>query len=215
MSTCKKLIENLTAQIFELEALQSVYPEELVITDHGVLADINKFIENPTREIPHRLEYSIKLSTSDGITELLVSLSTNYPEEKPDVYVRSSSLNRTQQMLLNQALRNIIERQEETEPCIYALITWVQDNGKDYIAASDTNQGIELGDESKTEKQERSATFARYWIYSHHIYGKCKRKDVAALAKENSITGFCLAGKPGIICMEGALEDCEFCWQKN
>ena len=92
------------------------------------------------------------------------------------------------------------------------LISWLQDSGEDYIAASNTNQGKEVDNERK--EQEQRATFARYWIYSHHIYGKLKRRNIAALAKDNSITGFCLAGKPGVVCMEGVSEDCDYCWQK-
>ncbi|XP_076236831.1 RWD domain-containing protein 2A isoform X1 [Calliopsis andreniformis] len=215
MYTREEINKNLTAQILELEALQSVYPEELTVADHGVLADINDFIGNPTRNIPHHMEYSIKLPMNDGIIELLINLPISYPKEKPEVYARSSSLNRTQQTLLNQALSNIVEQQEKGEPCIYMLISWLQDNGENYIVKSNINQeSLKLDSENKAEIQERSTIFARYWIYSHHIYGKCKRKDVAALAKENSITGFCLAGKPGVICIEGALQDCEHCWQK-
>ncbi|XP_017791111.1 PREDICTED: RWD domain-containing protein 2A [Habropoda laboriosa] len=214
MSTYEEINENLTAQICELEALQSVYPKELVITDHGVLADINNFIKNPMQELPQRLEYSIGISMNGGTIELLISLSSNYPKQKPEVYVRSSSLNRTQQLLLNQALSNVVEHQEEEEPCIYMLISWLQDNSEDYLAATIMNQRKESNNSKQKEKQEKSRGFARYWIYSHHIYSKIKRRNVATLAKENSITGFCLAGKPGIICMEGAYNDCDYCWQK-
>ncbi|KOC64432.1 RWD domain-containing protein 2A [Habropoda laboriosa] len=196
MSTYEEINENLTAQICELEALQSVYPKELVITDHGVLADINNFIKNPMQELPQRLEYSIGISMNGGTIELLISLSSNYPKQKPEVYVRSSSLNRTQQLLLNQALSNVVEHQEEEEPCIYMLISWLQDNSEDYLAATIMNQRKESNNSKQKEKQEKSRGFARYWIYSHHIYS------------------FCLAGKPGIICMEGAYNDCDYCWQK-
>lgn len=212
MSMPEELTENLAAQICELEALQSVYPQELVIADHGVLADINDFIKNPAEERPQRLEYSLELSMNGGTIELLVSLPPNYPKEKPEVYARSSLLHRTQQLLLNQALNDVVGRQEDGESCIYMLISWLQDNSEDYIAASNTNQGKEV--DNKSKEQERCRTFARYWIYSHHIYGKLKRRNIAALAKDNLITGFCLAGKPGVVCMEGISEDCDYCWQK-
>lgn len=65
MSTYEEISENLTAQVYELEALQSVYPKELVIGDHGVLAHINEFIKNPMNEVPQKLEYSIEISLND------------------------------------------------------------------------------------------------------------------------------------------------------
>jgi len=148
---------------------------------------------------------------------LLVNLPTNYPQEQPDVYARSSRLDRIQQCLLNKELSIILKAQEVGEPCIYTLISWLQDNAETYFNASAYNQAIKCNDTSKKENEtetQTAVTFSRYWIYSHHIYSKFKRRDVANLAKENSITGFCLAGKPGIICMEGNLEDCDYCWQK-
>ena len=53
--------ENLSSQICELEALQSVYPTELSIADHGTLADINSFISGANREFPKKLEYTLKI----------------------------------------------------------------------------------------------------------------------------------------------------------
>lgn len=128
------------------------------------------------------------------------------------MYARSSRLDRTQQCLLNKELSIIVKTQEAKEPCIYTLISWLQDNAETYLEASTSNQAVNPSKNDTTD--QTSVVFSRYWIYSHHIYSKFKRRDVANLAKENSITGFCLAGKPGIICMEGTLEDCDYCWQK-
>jgi len=106
----------------------------------------------------------------------------------------------------------IVKNQQAEEPCIYTLISWLQDNAETYLKASVCNQAIKRNKNNMDD--HTTIVFSRYWIYSHHIYSKFKRRDIMNLAKENSITGFCLAGKPGIICMEGTLEDCEYCWQK-
>lgn len=144
-----------------------------------------------------------------------MSLPTNYPQEQPEVYARASNLDRVQQCLLNKELSVIIKAQEPGEPCIYTLISWLQDNVEAYLKASTCNQETNRNDSYKNNiRDQTNAVFSRYWIYSHHIYSKFKRRDVAELTKENSITGFCLAGKPGIICMEGTLEDCDYCWQR-
>lgn len=210
------MTESLTAQVNELQALQSVYPTELTVADHGVLADINEYIECPDREPPRWLEYAIAVPLNGENVELLVSLPTNYPKEQPEVYARGSCLDRTQQCLLNKELSVVVKAQEAGEPCIYTLISWLQDNAETYLEASACSQAGKRSDASKSDTADDRAAvvFSRYWIYSHHIYSKFKRRDVANLAKESSITGFCLAGKPGIICMEGTLEDCEYCWQK-
>ncbi|KAK9305652.1 hypothetical protein QLX08_003424 [Tetragonisca angustula] len=194
MSTYEEIKENLAIQISELEVLQSIYPKELVVADHGVLADINEFVKNPMQEMPQRLEYSVQIPMNN---------------EKPEIYARGTSLNRSQQLSLNQALNSVLERQEDNEPCIHVLITWLQDNGEEFLKKSSQN----LTRKSRN-RNYKPTDFARYWIYSHHIYSRFKRKKIIDLAKGSSLTGFCLAGKPGAICIEGALEDCDYCWQE-
>jgi hypothetical protein len=59
------------------------------------------------------------------------------------------------------------------------------------------------GDITRKEAEPASGDgFSRYWIHSHHIYSKAKRRDLLALAQQYRLTGFCLPGKPGIICVE-------------
>ncbi|KAK2582295.1 hypothetical protein KPH14_004636 [Odynerus spinipes] len=214
MSLYENIKENLTTQIYELEALQSIYPEELVIADHGILADINSFIESPQEEIPQRLEYAINISKNEGTIELQVCLPTNYPQEKPEVYARTALLDRTQQLLLNEALTNFLDENGNDESCIYSLISWLQDNIETYIKNSKINKEKHRENEKKKNEEDDKLIFARYWIYSHHIYSKLKRRDISNLTKDLSLTGFCLAGKPGIICIEGTNENCEYFWQK-
>lgn len=64
MEELKKIREHMSIQIGELEALQSVFPDELTVTDHGNLADINEFIDEKHDTLPQRLEYTIKISNS-------------------------------------------------------------------------------------------------------------------------------------------------------
>ena len=54
----------------------------------------------------------------------------------------------------------------------------------------------------KPDEVKVSGMFCRYWIYSHHIYSKIKRKNILDMSKEYDLSGFCLPGKPGIICVE-------------
>ncbi|XP_063726574.1 uncharacterized protein LOC134854303 [Symsagittifera roscoffensis] len=55
---------------------------------------------------------------------------------------------------------------------------------------------------------------SRYWIVSHHIYSKVKRKDMLFWAKEYNLRGFCLPGKPGVICVEGEPDSTEAFWSR-
>lgn len=72
MSASEEMMESLTAQVSELQALQSVYPAELTVADHGILADINEYIECPDRDPPRWLEYAIVVPLNGVILHLLV-----------------------------------------------------------------------------------------------------------------------------------------------
>ena len=64
----------------------------------------------------------------------------------------------------------------------------------------------------KVKSVAPSSRFLRLWIYSHHIYSKIKRKDILDLSNEFQLTGFCMPGKPGIICLEGTENNCNDAW---
>ena len=62
---------------------------------------------------------------------------------------------------------------------------------------------------------ENLRIFSRFWIFSHHIYSKTKRKCILEWSKEMNLKGFSLPGKPGVICAEGLQENCEEYWRRS
>ena len=75
-------------------------------------------------------------------------------------------------------------------------VSWLQEQGETLLAPSV---------EERTEienPQIGPQKMLRYWVYSHHIYSKVKRKDLQGLASDLRLTGFVLPGKPGVIAVE-------------
>ncbi|XP_075454045.1 RWD domain-containing protein 2A isoform X2 [Ascaphus truei] len=135
-----------------------------------------------------------------------VSLPHNYPQEEPRLFVRSSALDRQQQKLLNKFLASQISSLDRGELCITSAVQWLQDNITSYI------QSAKQHVEPESDMKECVTTFHRMWIYSHHIYRQELRKKIVDYAKRLNLTGFCLSGKPGVICVEGEKEQCEEFW---
>lgn len=50
---------------------------------------------------------------------------------------------------------------------------------------------------------ENSAHIARVWFYFPSISTKSKREEIVEIAPSYGLTGFLLAGKPGVLCLEG------------
>lgn len=201
-----KVKENLETQLFELESLQSMFynPGEFRIEDLNAVKDIQDYVNGKSSIVPSYLDFAVNVQIDNSKFEVCVNLSHEYPDVEPDVYVRNHKQNREQHAKLNKDLTNFVLNLPRAEPCIFSAISWLQDNAQNYVVVEDPIL------QSPTEKND---TLVRYWIYSHHIYSKTKRREILNLANLLHITGFCMPGKPGIICVEGGASDCNEWWQ--
>lgn len=204
-----KLIDCLTQQISEIEVLISIYPnsEDIVFTNIKILDDIKAFIYNKTQYVPNHLDFTINLTIEDLKLEISVNLPSLYPEEEPDIYVRCNQLNRHQETTLNSDLSNFIRTKCCKEQCLFTAITWLQDNIDNYYQKCENMKIVPVKEKNISEN------FTRIWIYSHHIYNKKKREEIEKFANEYNLTGFCLPGKPGIVCIEGPEYYCMEWWK--
>ncbi|KAK9700504.1 Protein of unknown function (DUF1115) [Popillia japonica] len=204
-----KLRENLETQIMELDMLESMFykPGELKVDDLSALKDIKKYINQETEVIPPFLDLTINVTVDDMKLEVCINLSHEYPDIEPDIFVRNHKLNRNQHTTLNRQLFEHVST-FKGEQCIFNAISWLQDNIQKYFDEAPT-EPVQVDDKKKKPKHEK---MVRYWIYSHHIYSKTKRREILSLANTLSITGFCMPGKPGIICVEGDKSDCDEWW---
>jgi len=57
-----------------------------------------------------------------------------------------------------------------------------------------------VGDDEPLKEQPLQR---RHWIWSHHIYSQKKRHSMVEWCSELKLRGACLAGKPGLIIVEG------------
>jgi len=80
------------------------------------------------------------------------------------------------------------------------VVSWLQERGAEFATPSAT-ECLPLPP-AACDVRAADSEFSRYWIYSHHIYSKVKRRTLQDLAHQFRLTGFCLPGKPGIICVE-------------
>ncbi|GAB0097440.1 RWD domain-containing protein [Sergentomyia squamirostris] len=197
----------LREQMVEFEALEAMYcnPGEFLVDDHSISADINDFLEEKSNFLTRKLSYRICLPLDDGKLFLSVELPHLYPSvEIPRICVDSTKLNKKQEIATEVAIEEFIGTIDKSDPYIYQIISWVQEN-IDELKANE-----ELG--KKSHVANNPGTFERLWIYSHHIKNKTKRKDIVKNANDLSLTGFALPGKPGIICVEGEKSNTQEFW---
>lgn len=217
-----ELVELLRLQLAELEMLVSMYPNEAEfrVDDPNSISEIQDFVEKKSKEpetepyLPARLDFTINLQVEKAKLELSCSLPHDYPTVDPEVYVRSSELDREQQHNLNGDMATFLSSLPEGELRVLVLIQWVADNALSYVDASRRKPEEGRGSSSGSDPDDDDTSHSRAWIYSHHIFNKGKRRAILELANELQLTGFCLPGKPGVMCAEGPIRDCEKFWQR-
>ncbi|XP_028159344.1 RWD domain-containing protein 2B [Ostrinia furnacalis] len=204
----------LTQQLSEFELLKSMYPNnnDIVLTDNKSLDAIQNFLDNPTEYTPSHLDFTINLFIKELKLEMCINLPSLYPEEEPDIFIRCNQLNRHQETKLNYELSNFIKTNHLGEVCLYDAISWLQENIENFYAPSGVSEQNTVNEET-ADDNIKDRNYVRLWIYSHHIYNKKKREEVVKKARELKLTGFCLSGKPGIVCIEGHNCDCYEWWK--
>lgn len=196
----------LEIQLGEIKILQAIFEQDKeFMIDNVCLEKAKNYMYKNSFEEPPLLEYFIKLIINNLLLEIQVHLPKFYPIELPDVFVRCNQFARNQQIRMNHDLRSFLFSLETGTVCVYGCILWINHNIGNYSKRDEKTIMYQFIEEK---------LFSRYWIYSYHIFSKEKKREIICLAKKYNITGFCLPGKPGIICGEGSDNDCFEWWQK-
>ncbi|KAM6310243.1 RWD domain-containing protein 2B [Aegotheles albertisi] len=210
--------EEAEVQVSELELLCSMFPrqEEFVVTDQLAAAELQRYAEDESAEAPSsalRFTLNVKAEASDAaVVEFSMAcvLPLKYPAVLPEITVSSPLLSRSQQVHLNSDLKTYLMQNCSGEPCMLSAREWVKDHAAAYIDKELSSSSVATSNAMQSE----DVMFTRLWIYSHHIYNKQKRKNIIDWAKELSLSGFCMPGKPGVLCVEGLQSSCEEFWAR-
>ncbi|XP_039263776.2 RWD domain-containing protein 2B-like isoform X1 [Styela clava] len=211
-------LENVELQLSEVEMLQSMFPgkDEVVFDDEVVIDQMKNYLGNDGDDPNKTLKFTLKYELKDAISCILrveFMLPVNYPsEENISVQVRCQKMSKLQYKDINEEMKKLIDEIGVGDLCIFQIIEWLNENTENYITR-ESNQSKEAGVETN-QSDNVCQQFSRYWIYSHHIYSKTKRKNILEWSKELQLTGFSMPGKPGIVCVEGPMNNCEEFWQR-
>ncbi|KRY47777.1 RWD domain-containing protein 2B [Trichinella britovi] len=207
-------------QLEEITVLRSMFrePEELTFDNVENLNKLEAFVVNETALLEdtslESVSFSMKLKNETNCTLVLsVELPFTYPLcQPPLVVIGCSSLDCHKLDALNVQLRQYISSKFAQAPFLYDIAQWICETKVPTDDESPVGEGSDVLETS--EQPNESKVFCRYWIYSHHIYNKVKRRGMLELAKQLDLTGFCLPGKPGVVCVEGDRRDCIQFWKQ-
>ncbi|POS71485.1 hypothetical protein DHEL01_v210120 [Diaporthe helianthi] len=86
---------------------------------------------------------------------------------------------------------------------VLAAFDYIQENAPRYLRNSSSQPQRE--DSSKPDKE--AGPLMRVWFYFPSLSTREKRKDLVSYTTAYGLTGFVLAGKPGVLCLEGGSGD--------
>jgi len=213
-------VERLQQQLDELFALESIYGECFHMTEEQqttrehlqAVVDGQASYEYGT-ELQFAVHLEVMASTSDEGGEspppplrVGFQLPLNYPEESARADLSQPSeavLSRDELGELTQQFQSHLNGLVGQE-CLFPALEWLQGQWERTLQAYENNKSHH---EEKPAPEEQGVE--RVWMYFHHIYSSKKRSAILALSGQLKLGGFCLSGKPGMICIEGADKACE------
>ncbi|KAL6233017.1 hypothetical protein BDW75DRAFT_246835 [Aspergillus navahoensis] len=87
---------------------------------------------------------------------------------------------------------------------VFAALEFIQEEGAAILEGlNETSASEQLSTPGESIKEP----LVRVWFYFPSLSTRAKRADMVNYAPEYGLTGFVLAGKPGVLCLEGALRN--------
>lgn len=200
----RNLSENLSLQLAEVEMLSSMYPrnDEFKLLGAHAVSEIRDFLDGKCNEVSASLDLNFTIRTEAGAVDMDVHLPHGYPSVPPEITLRTECLDRATHAALVKEVLDFVGSQPSGSLVVGDTVDWIRGNFPRFRTSPVSQEPVVNG----------RRLFTRLWIVSHHIYNKNKRRLILECGKEGKLTGFCLPGKPGIICFEGPSEECLNAW---
>lgn len=199
------------SQLSTIDLLTAMFPDsgelEIPETTTECIETLREWCENPTStpsKIPSSMSLVVCLPIAEGEKTIQLNISVPLQCEDPESIDQPPSLGYSlrQPDWMSKAevagIATSIPQGDVLEATEYiaAEVNHFLENKKSQNEASETNpQAISRG------------PIVRVWFYFPSLSTRKKRDDMVNLAPGYSLTGFVLAGKPGVLCLEGASQD--------
>jgi len=197
-STCPLPPDLLESQISTLDLLLAMFPDEseydISPSDLDLITNIrDNGSESSTSLLPSEIHLALHVlldpthSIQVNVTAPLRSTETD-PTEAPSI-----SFSLRQPTWLDKA--SLATLSSSLPDDIFSALDTLRDQGLSLIPASTT---------SVTSKPASTGPLVRVWFYFPSLSTREKRQHMVDWAPSYLLTGFVLAGKPGLLCLEGS-----------
>lgn len=208
------------AQLSTVELIRAMYPPTEDGADSStqdLLDRLREWCENPDAaiaQLPSRLAFTatIPIAVDDASVVPSPTIEMNIT-----VPLTTTDHSLTEPASLNYSLRQPpwMSRAEVSElgasmppDDIFAAFDYIQEHAPKYATKkSSLQQDNASQDATTTTTTINHGPLLRVWFYFPSLSTREKRKDLVSYAPRYRLTGFVLAGKPGVLCLEGTSRD--------
>ncbi|WWC68533.1 uncharacterized protein I206_102462 [Kwoniella pini CBS 10737] len=195
----------LEAQLELLQLLTSMFTSTELILPETTQSILDQYTEEPSKGLSYtqELQGDLTLSVDEyASTSEQVIFHISLPmkgDQKVQIRPKQPNfLNRNQYQALLDDIPNVEPNEELSE---YILSTI--DNVKASLQTVLKESTAEKLDEQLDEEDDSAVEIIRVWFWLPSLSTREKRDDMVNFAKDVGLTGFVLAGKPGLLAVEG------------
>ncbi|WWC60411.1 uncharacterized protein I303_102983 [Kwoniella dejecticola CBS 10117] len=196
----------LEAQLDLLQLLTSMYTSTELILPEDIQSILDQYIEDPSSSLPPIEQLTCELDLpideygdSSKHVQFQINLSVGGSDEKVKIRPKQPTfLNRSQYQALLDTIPSIGIEDEPSEhilntvEIVKSALQAVLEESKAQISPTDSDMDTKVDEE-----------IIRVWFWLPSLSTREKRDDMVNFAKEVGLTGFVLAGKPGLLAVEG------------
>ncbi|KAJ5458340.1 hypothetical protein N7475_009728 [Penicillium sp. IBT 31633x] len=196
------------SQLSTIDLLMAMFPSpgELEIPESTTqcIGRLRNWCDDPTStpsNVPSSISLTVRLPIADGDKTIQVNISVPLQCENPDTLEQSPSLGyslRQPEWMSRAEVAGLTASIPQSDDALEAF---------EYIQAEASRFLKNKQSESAKSEDTDSGPVVRVWFYFPSLSTRKKRDDMVNLAPEYGLTGFVLAGKPGVLCLEGVSSD--------
>jgi hypothetical protein len=201
-------VDIMESQLSTIDLLTAMFPSpgELEIPESTTqcVEKLRVWCENPNStptQIPSNISLAVCLPISDGERTLQVNISVPLRCEDPETIDQPPSLGfslRQPDWMSRAEVAGITASIPQGDDALEVF---------EYIQAEANHLLENKQNQIVTSEETNKGPIARVWFYFPSLSTRKKRDDMVNLAPAYSLTGFVLAGKPGVLCLEGTSSD--------
>ncbi|KAF4212012.1 hypothetical protein CNMCM8980_010017 [Aspergillus fumigatiaffinis] len=191
------------SQLSTIDLLTAMFPSpgeiDIPVATTQCIEKLRNWCEDPSAVpsgIPSTLHLAVCLPIAGGEKSIQVNISIPVECDTPDLAQPPSlSYSLRQPDWMSKAELATLAAGMPSDD-LFEAFEYVQDGALRFLEAQRASK-------SETTKSS-SGPIVRVWFYFPSLSTREKRNDLVNHAPDYSLTGFVLAGKPGVLCLEGA-----------